>query len=78
MVKKAYLTFAFTWLGLLILLMLDFFLKIEAIIRVISVVCICKSKDNKTWTRKIREWFEQDFFEKNFMLSSYEIDTFEK
>ena len=45
--KRAYLYLAFTFIGLLIMPTIDFFLKVESIIKIFSFACYCKHSSSK-------------------------------
>ena len=54
--RRIYLYFALTALGLLIMPIIDLLLKVEAVIRFLSIPLICKSgNEKKTISRKIHE-----------------------
>ena len=78
--RKLYLYLATTFIGLLIMIIVDILQKIESIIRIllIPISCKVKSQRNKSVRRLVQEWIHQEFFEKIFKLNSFELDTFEK
>lgn len=53
-IKRFYLQIAFTFLGFLILVILDILLKVESFLRILTLPLSCKSKRNKSISLVIR------------------------
>ena len=70
--------FFISFIGLFTNILIDVLLKVEAVIRFLTIPFVCKLKNKKTISRGIQEWIQANIFEKFFKLNSFEIDTLEK
>lgn len=75
--KKFYYGLAFTILGLLIMPVIDIFLKLETLINFILLPFMCKTSGMKEYNRLVHEWMENRI-ENIFNLNPFELETFEK
>ena len=61
MLKKVYVCSALTFFGLILMPILDIWLKIYTFIRLLSLFLFCKNKDKIPLAWNIMDWFEQKF-----------------
>ena len=75
--KKTYLIFAFTWLGLFIMPIIDIIQKFEAIIGLLLLPIKFLSSNENNLSKRFQKWIEKKY-EEMFNLNAFELDTFEK
>ena len=77
-VGQIYLNISFTALGLLIMPIIDILLKIQAVVKVLSIPLCCKCcSKKKSVARQVQEESEY-YLECMFSFNSFEFENFEK